>query len=911
MKKALSLFTAMMFALALILNISAYATEDVTTEQLKAMTVRSLGNRDFPSSPLLSSAGLRGEIGGIVEHAVYGDFNTIMFEVRPQSDALYRSSEFPFSEYLTGEQGAFTFFDPLKELADKASTLDIEVWAMINPYYAGKSGDTLADSHPISTGEVQSLTVGGNIYLSPYDSNTTELNVSDIADMVEKYNIKGIVLDGMCDSALTADDRYADSAIKLLNAIKEALADSVQLAVMLSDVEDFSTADLTGFSSSVDHVFYTAEGTAGEGFDDNLLFASEAMADNMSVAIDVSSIAKPLVSESITYNPNEILYKIYTAESMGLEVSVFDGYNELKADFFGMQSMLNSLNNYGEILPPDIVFEPQQALDVTHPKNGFSTTYSTFYATGTSDSDVPLTVNGETVVRNSTNGTFGVLLDLNVGDNLFTFKQGESAETLVINRYVPSSSPISTLYSMSPTYWQVTNNGEAFTVSCTAPSGASVSVRIGGQTFPLTQTASVTASHPARFSGSVTLSGAGDGEVRNMGAISYALTHNGVNSSYTGATVYLVGNNASVTAEVTAFNANIYPSATASDGDYRSIYKTGTVEEIADDNGSRLILASGMSVNKSVVRIKNTADVISPIVSAVELRTGEREETYVLSGGIGVPFAFVESDGVISVELYGIDTLPDELTFNSQLFSAVTARSLGDKGMALDFAVIDRDKVWGYDMFYDAESGDAEIFFRVTPTISADPSKPLDGVVVMLDAGHGGNDPGALGILRTGSPVESELNLQNAFVLRERLMQLGATVEMMRTEDTTHSLTDRVKACEEVMADIFISLHHNSIGETSDGNGPAGVEAFYFYDISEDLTRYVVDNVVEETERNSRGDKWGYFAVTRMSYVQALLIEIGFLPNPLEYQDITTPLSIYKTAVGMADGIVEHIKALQ
>lgn len=95
---------------------------------------------------------------------------------------------------------------------------------------------------------------------------------------------------------------------------------------------------------------------------------------------------------------------------------------------------------------------------------------------------------------------------------------------------------------------------------------------------------------------------------------------------------------------------------------------------------------------------------------------------------------------------------------------------------------------------------------------SADPSLPL----VVIDPGHGGRDPGAIG----GGVREKDVVLAMALGLRERLLEAGGMrVAMTREDDRLISLVERFEIARRLEADLFISIHADSAGQSSDVSG--------------------------------------------------------------------------------------------
>jgi N-acetylmuramoyl-L-alanine amidase len=123
----------------------------------------------------------------------------------------------------------------------------------------------------------------------------------------------------------------------------------------------------------------------------------------------------------------------------------------------------------------------------------------------------------------------------------------------------------------------------------------------------------------------------------------------------------------------------------------------------------------------------------------------------------------------------------------------------------------------------------AEPVVQAPPLVAALP--PLVNVtprdrskkIIVIDAGHGGKDSGAVG----NGFMEKEIVLQIASQFGERLRHMGYTVHMTRSNDTFIELKDRTKLANDRNADLFISVHANSIPKTSDPGGAQGIETYF------------------------------------------------------------------------------------
>jgi uncharacterized lipoprotein YddW (UPF0748 family) len=98
---------------------------------------------DWPSSPSLGVTEQQQELLALLDRAVELKLNAIVFQVRPEADALYRSSLEPWSRYLTGQQGRapVPLWDPLEFAVREARRRGLELHAWFNPYRAAYNKD--------------------------------------------------------------------------------------------------------------------------------------------------------------------------------------------------------------------------------------------------------------------------------------------------------------------------------------------------------------------------------------------------------------------------------------------------------------------------------------------------------------------------------------------------------------------------------------------------------------------------------------------------------------------------------------------------------------------------------------------------------------------------------------------------
>lgn len=181
---------------------------------------------------------------------------------------------------------------------------------------------------------------------------------------------------------------------------------------------------------------------------------------------------------------------------------------------------------------------------------------------------------------------------------------------------------------------------------------------------------------------------------------------------------------------------------------------------------------------------------------------------------------------------------------------------------------------------------------------------------VVLDAGHGGDDPGA-----TAEGVyEKDINLAIALRVKQLLEADGElTVLLSRREDVFVSLTDRAAYANGTGADLFVSIHANAL-ENNDSF--SGIYTFYHPQKRSDqaLAQTIQSAVAEASGGIDRGVRSEDYAVLRETTMPAVLVETGFMTCPEELANLTDEDYQDRLAAGIAQGILQcaghHISGL-
>lgn len=149
---------------------------------------------------------------------------------------------------------------------------------------------------------------------------------------------------------------------------------------------------------------------------------------------------------------------------------------------------------------------------------------------------------------------------------------------------------------------------------------------------------------------------------------------------------------------------------------------------------------------------------------------------------------------------------------------------------------------------------------------------------IVIDAGHGGNDPGA--VVKSVGVNEKTLNLQVANILRDKLTAAGYEVVMNRDTDYFVPLKDRYTNANELDADLFVSIHHNSAANAAIN----GIETLHHSSRdNKEIAVYIQDELIKNTGAGNRGTKVRTdLAVLNGTKMPAVLVELGFMTNASE-----------------------------
>lgn len=173
---------------------------------------------------------------------------------------------------------------------------------------------------------------------------------------------------------------------------------------------------------------------------------------------------------------------------------------------------------------------------------------------------------------------------------------------------------------------------------------------------------------------------------------------------------------------------------------------------------------------------------------------------------------------------------------------------------------------------------------------------------IVIDAGHGGRDVGAIGI---NEIYEKDITYLTARILEKELKALGAQVILTRAGDEFVPLESRSTLANAIDADAFLSIHYNSFPEVP---SVTGIETYYFHEQDKSLANFIHEGIIMETSERDRGIATESFFVIRQTFKPSVLLELGFLSNPENSANLQTTGYQMKIVSGIINGLQKYFQ---
>ncbi|MCL2004255.1 MAG: family 10 glycosylhydrolase [Oscillospiraceae bacterium] len=942
--------------------------------EFRAVWVATVINLDYPSRKGLSVPALRREADSILNGAQDLGFNAVILQVRPTGDALYNSSVFPWSDVLTGTQGEAPpgGFDPLAYFIEGAHSRGMELHAWINPYRVarnaqntdGLSADNPAKLNPSWTVEHSD----GHLYYDPGVPEVLELILDGIRELVENYAVDGIHFDDYFYPGQTFDDDASyrahgagfpdrdawrranlDRLIRESQAVVRGVSPSCRFgvapqAIWANRASNPLGSDTRGFETYYEQYADTRKWVL-EGWVDYIApqiywEIGRENADYAKVlawwADVVSGTSTDLYTGHATYlmNGNSSRPAWADTSEIGRQVAENRKHPSVKGSIHFRYRLIAGdraiaaavralhsdaaapvVSDVGIVMPAP----PAGTLAVGRPNRDVTYDGSHYYFTGASDPSRPLTVNGETVANRTPQGYFSYYAPLRRGENTFTFAQGSARVVRTVT--VPSGAgkeeeprrmeaAVIEAGVFPELHDEIRPPGSTVTLTCVAPIGASVTVRVGGQTL---QMRADTARQPSgdgyyatTYRASYTYPSLSSefAPALTVGAPVYTMQTDGISVSRTATASLKISTQASrLTATVTRHMTFAYPGPSTSGGPVGELSRGQTDAAVAQQNGLWVGLESGLWVLRSDVRLTVGPSALRGRVTGADYQTGERWDILTVRTDTPTAALAAWSGGSLTFTLFASDAAP-AVTLPADALIGAASSSLSGGAAVYTLTPAAGTVIDGY--FIETHRDGLRLHLKRRPIARAG-DRPLEGFTIVVDAGHGGTESGA------HSPIgadyaEKTINLYAALKLRNVLSGMGARVVLTRSSDVTTTLQSRLDASRSARPDLFVSLHCNSMSEDVNSDPIRGVSVFYREEGSRAFSEHIYAYLRESLDLQGRGVHYSNIYVCRGHWAPTALIEMGFINNPFDYEWLADDEEQNKLITAIAQGIAEYFR---
>ena len=548
------------------------------------------------------------------------------------------------------------------------------------------------------------------------------------------------------------------------------------------------------------------------------------------------------------------------------------------------------------------------SLFVAYPPAEHETVADRIFFIGTADPSEPVTINGQPIENRSGDGHFAPTLPLQMGENTFTLVQGDESLTLTITR-VSSEPPMPEGVgfaegTLEPAVDIARMPGELVCLSAIAPPNAEVSATLGSETITLTPQTSIdlppNSSVLTSQTAPVTLCATENAgctqptEPGDLGAPTFTVQAEGqtVTEPAPGNVNILSPTNfevAQVTApagvartgpstsysRITPLPAGTRAAVTGREGEWLRLDYGGWIKEAETEVTSASVPPNSIIRGISADQVGDWTEVVFPLQTPVPVSIKQERQSLSLTLHNTTP----QTDTIY----FSSDPVVERMDFNSVLPDSAN--------YTFHFKALQQ---WGYKLRYEGTS-------LILSLRHAPPNNSLSGTTILLDPGHGSDqDFGARG--PTGYP-EKDVTLIVSKLIRDELEARGATVVMTREGDDDLFPADRVEVIDATEPTMALSIHYNALPDAGNALERAGIGAFWYYPQAHDLATFLHDYLVEELDREPYGVYWNNLALTRPSVTPAVLLELGFMINPEEFEWIMDDASQRELARTLAEGV--------
>jgi N-acetylmuramoyl-L-alanine amidase len=330
----------------------------------------------------------------------------------------------------------------------------------------------------------------------------------------------------------------------------------------------------------------------------------------------------------------------------------------------------------------------------------------------------------------------------------------------------------------------------------------------------------------------------------------------------------------------------------------------GTRALVTGKQGNWLRLDYGGWVRDSLMQISTADSQPRSLVRAIDAKRVSSRNVWTeikIPLEAPVPISIVQGDRLFTLTLHNVTAQTDTIAIAPDTIINKIDWQQPDPDKAIYTIQLKNKQQWGYKVRY--QGSNLIISLKHPPAIANPKEGSLQGVKILIDAGHGSaTDLGSRGA--TGYP-EKDVTLITSKLLEKELQERGAIVAMTRTDDSDIELAPRVAQIEQGEPDLAVSVHYNALPDDGDALNTSGVGTFWYNYQAQDFAKFINSYIVRKLNRADYGVYWNNLALVRPTTAPSILLELGFMINPVEFEWIIDPQQQKLLAKTIADGITE------
>ncbi len=927
------------FLIVLVLSSNAFllggcqATEAAVPDEMRACWVSSVGNLDFPSKQGLSAAELRKEIDAIIDTCSLSGLNAIFFQVRPCGDALYKSEIFPWSAYLTGKQGVApeNGFDPLEYFIKAAHRSKIELHAWINPYRISTESDMkqLSKNNPARLNERLAICSENGIYYDPANPLARELILSGIEEIITRYDVDGIHFDDyfypydlsgfddresyqkygagrtLADFRRDAVNQLVFSAYSLIKGTDAQIKFGISPFGIWANQSSVEGGSATNGMSAYSAIYADSKKWVEEGWLDyicpQLYWNFEHTAAPYDVLVDwwdsLCSAYKTdlyigiglykiggdeagwedssVVLRQLKYACNKASYAGHCFfRYKNIEQNIGSIKETLKEYYHGTET---SGGQKGVSLKNSVTLNEAEGLTIQSPQNGAVLDSNHISVSGTAPAGQEVLINGlRAVIGNK--GFYSGYIPLKSGNNAIEVQSGDETKTIYVYRRSNKTDNAQDLTEIYPQGVVECGSGNQIHFSAKGPSEAKLMLKNDLVEIEMKEISN------GCYEAEWTLPAAPMEDKLLLKDFVYILKKGGEKKEFKAdLEIHCAFKGISEPMFLTGRTHIFDESLDGSQMDYDPM-EMGSAVTVCGRENERSFLNNGYWVQND--RLSAKKQVASPIARY-------EYEWLKVSSDCPIAYSTEWSKSALGVSL--LISRNKRFEFEKSSEDLRIEAENGNFFKFLKIQSISMREIAGYEVY--PCGNEITIYLRFY-------QRGIENKVIALDAGHGGDDGGANGPGGDGFPCEADLNSRLTLLLKKELEKRGAIVYLTRTREDYLSLEERVCRAEQYMPDLFVSIHHNSSDIEFNQSKASGGLVLYSSPLSEAAARKIAE--CASAEKWKADVRRQSLHVCRQTRYPAVLIEGGYLCNPIEYEMLCEEQTASKIAMELAQGIESY-----